>query len=385
MGQDLVGEVARGHEPALVERGLVQREQSVGEVRVVLEHAGMHAPGRPSTTVCSRPSAIATCAAAAGRLRVRRRRPSRGWPTPRAASAKAAIGRPFQAVSTLSSRAGCGRRSRTRRAASSRGSGQSVVVGPRIDARQDVVAFPVAVRRHAVGGVEAGARQRPSTAIDLRLGPDVGRALFAVRVGVEARGEATVRRAQLARHELERLLDDLAVARVARSAARRACRRARAARCRRASSRSAAPARPRRSRSARSRRRAGRRCRPRPSRRACAAPSRAAGRRRVRTCMAQQELDRHRLRKLGRAAPAAVARVEVALQRRPARASSIRRWSPALARPPCAAATRCVGDGARPGRCRPPRSRRAGRATPRLTPSSTSLKRRQPVARRSGK
>ena len=39
MGQDRVGQLARGDEPALVERGLVEREQAIGQAGVVLEDA----------------------------------------------------------------------------------------------------------------------------------------------------------------------------------------------------------------------------------------------------------------------------------------------------------------------------------------------------------
>ena len=77
------------------------------------------------------------------------------------------------------------------------------------------MAFPVALGSHPVGCLELGclAAQR---VVNLPLRPDVRRALFAVRVRVEARDESTVGRRHLAPHEAERLLNNLSVASVAR-------------------------------------------------------------------------------------------------------------------------------------------------------------------------
>ena len=85
---------------------------------------------------------------------------------------------------------------------------------------------------------------------------------------------------------------------------------------------------------------------------------------------AEQELDRHRLRELGRAAPAAVARVEAALQ---AEQRRVEQPVAGLA----AAAIRPTGPASSPAdRLRERRAglldlRRGARATPRLTPAST--------------
>ena len=105
--EDRVGQPAGGDEPALVERRLVEREQAVGEVGVVLEDA---LAGRPA--VLPRPTEAAVGPAEAGEDLVGRRRRgvrvNRGSPSAAPASANAAIARPFQAASALSSRAGCG-------------------------------------------------------------------------------------------------------------------------------------------------------------------------------------------------------------------------------------------------------------------------------------
>jgi len=43
-GQDRVGEASCGREPPLVERGLVQGEQAIGEMRVILEDSRARGP-----------------------------------------------------------------------------------------------------------------------------------------------------------------------------------------------------------------------------------------------------------------------------------------------------------------------------------------------------
>ena len=102
--QDPVGEPARDREPALIERGLVQRQQTLGEVRVVLEH-----PGTDRATILPRP--LERPIGSEQPVHDRRRRPDRrgrvalvSEQSP--ASARAAMASPFQAASALSSRAG---------------------------------------------------------------------------------------------------------------------------------------------------------------------------------------------------------------------------------------------------------------------------------------
>ncbi len=128
--QDPIHQRARRREPALVERRLVQREQAVGEVARSPPARPARSPGRPSTIATSAPSGAEQ--PADDRLgRLHGRGPiALGRPPDRpaqqaAASAKAAIARPFQAASALSSRAGWGRsdrraRRRSREAAQAR-------------------------------------------------------------------------------------------------------------------------------------------------------------------------------------------------------------------------------------------------------------------------
>ena len=198
-------------------------------------------PTRPSREVRrSRPS---TRCASSSRSRAAHA-PRRGSPARRAARRPRrapAMARPFQAVTTLSSRAGCGAsiagreqpRARTR----------SSCAGSSGSAAQLQRGRPV-LERAGVGDREAArpppGRRRAEHLAQLRRRPDVGQPLDAVGVGVQRRREAALRRAadRAAGSRPSRRRS----ARPARSrcAATSADRRAAAGRCRRASSRSAA-------------------------------------------------------------------------------------------------------------------------------------------------
>ena len=228
--------------------------------------------------------------------------------------------------------------------------------------------------------MNSGAPSGPRTARTSSARPDEGRPLLAVGVGILAGRKRAVGREQLAGQVVERPDGDVPVARDRRSAARRGRTPGPAGRCRRASARSAGPARPNRWRSGGTRRRAGRGSRRRPSRRGSAAPSPAPGRRPRRRCPAQQELDGHRLGELRGAAPAAVARVERALERGDRRHERGRPTGSALGRPVaahCRARARCSTSRDRRPRSTSRRSSRQARATP----SRTCAERGHPVAR----
>ena len=185
------------------------------------------------------------------------------------ASQRPVIASPFQAATTLSSRAG-----RTRSRASLE-QPAAYVGEPRGSLEVVGVARAAGASscraRRCRPAVTSTAPGRPGAVVraehldELRRRPGVELALDALAVRVQRRGEAALGGAQLAEQEVGGLARDPIAERPARPA-----RRGRAAgRCRRASSRSAAPPRPRRRSSARSRRRAGRRCRRGPSPRGC--------------------------------------------------------------------------------------------------------------------
>ena len=134
-------------------------------------------------------------------------------------------------------------------------------------------------------------------------------------IGVFRREERAVRRRQVARHVVERVLGDRGVEGLAARLRSHRDTRARAAPGRRASSRSAARATRRRPSSDGSRRRCDRACRRSPSRAACRAPS-AARASPVSACALQQEQQLRRPRKLRRAAEPAVPRIERLRERR---------------------------------------------------------------------
>ena len=201
-------------------------------------------------------------------------RPGPGGRSRAPASASAATASPFQAATTLSSRAGCGARRACGEQPGAHGCPARDVVG----VAQQLQRRRAVLERARVGDREQGGGPAPSSRrAPRRAGrrPDVGAALDAVGVGVERRGEAALGGAQVAQHPVGGLQGDPPGERRRRSRATSARRRAAAARCRRASSRSAAPPSRRRPSSARSRRRAGRTCRRAPSPRRCPRPSRS--------------------------------------------------------------------------------------------------------------
>ena len=175
--EDPVHQRPGGREPALVERRLVEREQAVGEVRVVLEDARADRPAvlpRPPSepSGASSPSTIAVAARSAADSGPQRRIVAR---EPIAASANAAIASPFQAASALSSRAGWGRVRRAAPAGAPRASarrastaavGQAEPVGELgvgRDPRQDRPPSQLPVVGHAVGGGNSVGARRPRT------------------------------------------------------------------------------------------------------------------------------------------------------------------------------------------------------------------------------
>ena len=216
--EDAVHQGARGREPALVEGRLVQRQQAVGEIGVVLEDAVADRPAvlpRAAERAVRRRAARrgSSSAARLAAAAVRRRRVGSTADSATAASARAAIARPFQAASALSSRAGCGRvarrsssRLRASASAPARRPRQAVALGQLVvgdDPRQDRDPLPVAVVGHAVGR-----RERPAVVAedlaDLGGAPGEGQALDAVGVGVLAGGERAVVGRQLAEQVVER-------------------------------------------------------------------------------------------------------------------------------------------------------------------------------------
>ena len=113
---------------------------------------------------------------------------------------------PFHAVTTLSSRAGCGRRLRAASSAERISPPARRIVGVRgqLQGRGAVLERPLRRDREQLRGPDA-----VLLAEDLRqLGgrPGVGQTLDAVRVGVQRRGEPALRRAQVAQQELRGLL-----------------------------------------------------------------------------------------------------------------------------------------------------------------------------------
>ena len=228
-----------------------------------------------------------------------------GAPSSVPASARPAMARPFQEVTTLSSRAGCGRvRPRPRAAASALRAHHAGVVG--VGAAAAGWTMPCS-KVPAVGDGEQRRPPRAPSSVAEHLAelggcPGVGQALDAVGVGVERRGETALVGAQVAQQELGGLQGDPAGQRVDRWRGAGARRPAAAGRCRRASSRSAAPPSARRRSSGRTRRRAGRRCRRAPSPRRCWPAIARASSRPGAGVVAQQELQHHRRRELRRAA-----------------------------------------------------------------------------------
>ena len=206
-------------------------------------------------------------------------RPGRGGRGATPASARAATARPFHAVTTLSSRLGCGRCARAASSRARAAAHHARVVGvarAAAGSRRPSSKVPAAVTpSRAAARAPSSA---PSDLGELAGRPGVGEALVRVavddRVGVERRGEPALVGAQVAQQEVGGLLGHPAGERVAGGCATGGRRRAAAGRCRRASSRSAAPPSRRRRRTARSRRRAGRTSRRAPSPRRCRAPSR---------------------------------------------------------------------------------------------------------------
>ena len=83
------------------------------------------------------------------------------------------------------------------------------------DASEDRLALPVARLGHVVGVGEERRLLRSEHGADLVRGPDIGRAFLAVRVGVLAGGEGTAGDRHLAQQVVERVLDHLAIPRLA--------------------------------------------------------------------------------------------------------------------------------------------------------------------------
>ena len=187
---------------------------------------------------------------------------------------------PFQAATTLSSRAGCGRASRAASRAARTRSHRPSSSGSTGSCSVDAPCSKVPAGGDLQQGGGPLAVVRAEHLDQLRRRPGVRQSLDAVRVGVQRRGEPALGGAQVADHPVRGLAGPPAGPAVTRSPATGGCRRAAATRCRTASSRSAAPPSPRRPSSARSRRPAGRRSRRGPSPRRCPRPS--AARRRPR-------------------------------------------------------------------------------------------------------
>ena len=170
-------------EPAQLAGRDVQLVEAVGDVRVVLEEAGVL---RLARTVGAEEAPILGGERPEQELAERRAasiqsaRSSR-----RPASASAASASPFHDAIALSSRAGFGRRSRSSKRRDRRSSGTS----PRMIER------PCSNGCRSSAGTPSASRPRE------------GQPLDAVRVGVLRRGEAALRQAQLAQHVLEGLLD----------------------------------------------------------------------------------------------------------------------------------------------------------------------------------
>ena len=202
------------------------------------------------------------------------------------ASASAVIASPFHAVTTLSSRPGCGR---VRRAASSAARTRSNRSASSGSSSSCSTELPCSKVPSSVTS-KSSAAQRPSSSprdlAQLRGRPHVGQPLATVGVGVQRRREHPAG-AQVVDHEPRGLLGHPARQRVSTCDGPSARTPAAAAHCRRASSRSAAPPTTRRRCSGRNRRPAGRRCRRAPSPCRSAPPPPAAARRRcVRGCAA---------------------------------------------------------------------------------------------------
>ena len=180
---------------------------------------------------------------------------------------------PFHDVTTLSSRAGCGRpvavlqQQVSRVAATTEGRpGRRAAGGSSCRARR----CRRSVTRSSCG---RGSAVLVTEHLDeLRRRPGVGQALDAVGVGVEGRREAALGGAEVAHQEVGRLGSHPPGQRRRRWPGSSGRRRAAAGRCRRASSRSGARPSARRRSTARSRRPAGRRCHRGPSPRRSVAP-----------------------------------------------------------------------------------------------------------------
>ena len=207
-----VEQCRRRVQPRRLAGQLIQRQQPGGQRRVVLEDGRAVADpaaeaGPPQPAVhdmqvqrCAR----AHCVAASR---------NSGRPSATLASASAVIASPFHAVTTLSSRPGCGRvsraassavRTRSNRSASSGSAGSCSTelpcsnVPPSVTLKSVCGPTPVVVAQHLA---------------QLRGRPHVGQALAAVGVGVQRRREHAVG-AQLVDHEPRRLVGHLARQRV---------------------------------------------------------------------------------------------------------------------------------------------------------------------------
>ena len=208
--KDRVSQRTRGSEVVLLERGFVQRDQSIGKVGVVLEHARLK---RPSILPRAAQAAFAIAHAvkqqvgrACAQLRPARLAKGRGRVGERGDHQAVPAGQDLVVARRL--RPALARLEQRPTSAS-----QAVRVAAADGPGKDRVTLPVPVVSHAVNGIELG-RVRAEHCVYLRLVPGVGRAFFPVRIRIEARGKAAVCGAQLARDELQGLLRHLAVARL---------------------------------------------------------------------------------------------------------------------------------------------------------------------------
>ena len=115
---------------------------------------------------------------------------------------------PFQAVTTLSSRTGCGRRSRAASSAARTRRQRAASSGSAGSCSVDEPCSKVPLRRHLEQLRGPCAVHLPEHLDQLGGRPGVGQALDAVGVGVESRGEAALGRAEVAQQERRSLLRD---------------------------------------------------------------------------------------------------------------------------------------------------------------------------------
>ncbi len=156
------------------------------------------------------------------------------------ASASAVIAQPFHAVTTLSSRPGCGRLARAASSAARTRSNRSGSSGSAGSCSTELPCSKVPASVTPKSSAAQAPSSSPSTSRQLGGRPDVGQALHPVGVGVQRRDEHAVG-AELVDQEPRGLARPPCAPTGLRCGAPSAHRPAAAGRCRRASSRSAAP------------------------------------------------------------------------------------------------------------------------------------------------